>query len=132
MKAEAKLFLMIVPFFVIVAVVYAILTGFEPIGSLGIPLVALLSLMIGGYLSLTSRHIDPRPEDDPEGEIADGAGDQGVFAPWSWWPLFLAIPMAISFLGLAVGWWLVLIGAVLGVVGLVGWVMEASSGTHAH
>jgi hypothetical protein len=131
-KLESKIFLLGAPFFVVVGVIYAIWSDGEPVGTVGIFLVAALVLMVGGYLALTARRIDARPEDNPFAEIDEGAGDQGVYAPWSWWPLAVALPAAITFLGLAVGWWLVAIGSLLGILGLVGWVMEFSRGQHAH
>ncbi|SKC69216.1 cytochrome c oxidase subunit 4 [Krasilnikoviella flava] len=133
MKIEIKLFLFLAPFFVAVGVLYGLFTGFEePVGYLGIPLVGALVAMVGAYLALTARRIDPRPEDDEEGEIEQGAGDQGVYSPWSWWPLVIAAAAAVAFLGLAVGWWVLYIGFILGVIGLVGWVFEFSRGQHAH
>jgi hypothetical protein len=35
-------------------------------------------------------------------------------------------------LGVVIGWWLVIIGAGLGVVALTGWVFEYYRGEHAH
>jgi hypothetical protein len=132
-KIEIKLFLFLAPFFVVVGVVYGLLSDFsEPVGYLGLPLVGALMAMVGAYLALTARRIDARPEDDEEGEIEQGAGDQGVYSPWSWWPLAIAAAAAVAFLGLAVGWWVVYIGFALGVIGLVGWVFEFSRGQHAH
>ncbi|KQR16388.1 cytochrome c oxidase subunit 4 [Cellulomonas sp. Leaf334] len=132
MKLETKLFLYGVLFFVPVGLIYAWWSGGEAVGTVGIPLVGGLVGMIGAYFALLSRRIDDRPEDDPLGEIEQGAGDQGVFSPWSWWPLVLGISGAITFAGLAVGWWLSYIGIALGVIGLVGWVFEFSRGQHAH
>jgi len=132
MKIEYKLFLYGVIFFLPVGLIYGIWSDWEPTGSLGIPLVAALVGMIGAYFRLLSRRIDPRPEDDPEAEIAQGAGDQGVYSPWSWWPLVIAAAAALAFLGMAAGWWIAYIGAALGVIGLVGWVFEFSRGQHAH
>ncbi|WP_425956866.1 cytochrome c oxidase subunit 4 [Xylanimonas sp. McL0601] len=133
MKTETKLFLYLAPFFVVVGVIYGFVTGWgEPVGFLGMPLLGGLVAMVGAYLALTARRIDPRPEDDEHGEIADGAGDQGVYAPWSWWPLVIGAAAALAFLGLAVGWWVLYLGFVLGVIGLVGWVFEFSRGQHAH
>ncbi|MEN0129644.1 MAG: cytochrome c oxidase subunit 4 [Brevundimonas sp.] len=132
MKLETKLFLYGVLFFVPVGVIYGVWSDGEPVGMLGIPLVGGLVGMIGAYFALLSRRIDPRPEDDEHGEIEQGAGDQGVYAPWSWWPLAIGAAAAIAFLGLAVGFWLTGIGVVLGVIGLVGWVFEFSRGQHAH
>ncbi|MGW6129988.1 cytochrome c oxidase subunit 4 [Cellulomonas sp. NPDC055163] len=132
MKIEAKLFLYGILFFVPVGVIYAVWSDGEPVGTLGIPLVGGLVGMIGGYLALLARRIDARPEDDPLGEIEQGAGDQGVYSPWSWWPLAIALAAALVFAGLALGWWLVGLGALLGMVALVGFVFEFSRGQHAH
>lgn len=132
MKIEAKLFLYGIVFFVPIGLIYAVWSDGEPVGTLGIPLVGGLVGMIGGYLALLARRIDARPEDDPFGEIEQGAGDQGVYSPWSWWPLAIALAAAVVFAGLALGWWLVYVGVVLGVVALVGFVFEFSRGQHAH
>ncbi|WNB87513.1 cytochrome c oxidase subunit 4 [Cellulomonas sp. ATA003] len=132
MKTESRTFLYMTPWFLLVAVVYALWSGFEPVGSLALLLTAGLSLMIGAYFAALVRRIDARPEDDPNGDIEQGAGDQGVFSPWSWWPLAIAAAAAVVFLGLAVGWWLVYVGSALGMLALVGWVFEFSRGQHAH
>ncbi|MCF4122558.1 cytochrome c oxidase subunit 4 [Antribacter sp. KLBMP9083] len=133
MKNETRLFLAGAPLFVLAGVVYGYMTEWqEPVGYLGMPLVGALVAMIGAYLALTARRIDDRPEDDPNGNIEDGAGDQGVYAPWSWWPLAIGAAAAIAFLGLAVGWWVLYFGLAIGVVGLTGWVFEFSRGQHAH
>ena len=132
MKFETKLFLYGVLFFVPVGVIYGVWSDGEAVGMLGIPLVGGLVGMIGAYFALLSRRIDPRPEDDEHGEIEQGAGDLGVYAPWSWWPLAIGAAAAIAFLGMAVGFWLTGIGVILGVIGLIGWVFEYSRGQHAH
>lgn len=132
MKIETRLFVYMSPFFVTVAVIYGFWSNWEPVGTACLLLTGGLSAMIGAYLAMTAARIDDRPEDDPHGEIDQGAGDQGVYAPWSWWPLVLAGTSAICFLGLAVGWWVFYIGAALAVIGLVGWVLEYSRGVHAH
>ncbi|NTW40032.1 MAG: cytochrome c oxidase subunit 4 [Cellulomonadaceae bacterium] len=132
MKLEARLFGALTPFFAIVALIYGWFSGFEAVGTGALILTAALVGMIGFYLSMLSRRIDARPEDDPFAEVADGTGELGVFSPWSWWPLVLASGAAVSFAALAIGWWLLGIGAVIGAIGLVGWVLEFSRGQHAH
>ena len=132
MKLETRLFALGVLFFVPVGLIYAYFSHGEPMGTVGLPLLGGLVGMIGAYFALLSRRIDPRPEDDELAEISEGAGDQGVFSPWSWWPLVIGLAAAVAFLALAVGFWLLVIAAPLAVVGLVGWVFEFSSGQHAH
>jgi hypothetical protein len=132
-KIEAWIFGAGVFFFVPVALVYGFLTDWnEPVGLLGVLLMAGLSGMIGGYLGFTAKRVGPRPEDRNDAEIHEGAGEQGHFSPWSWWPLVLGLAAAGGFLGLAVGWWIVFIAAGLALVALVGWVFEYSRGDHAH
>jgi Cytochrome c oxidase subunit IV len=132
-KIETTLFAAGAFFFIPLAIIYGIVTSWhEPVGAAALLLTGGLSLLIGLFLAITSRRIDPRPEDDPSADISEGAGDQGVFAPYSWWPLPLAFAGALVFAGLAVGWWLVAIGMVLGSIALVGWVYEFYRGEHAH
>ncbi|WP_435300246.1 cytochrome c oxidase subunit 4 [Timonella sp. A28] len=133
MKIEANLFNLLTPFFLVVAVVYGLVTDWnEPVGVVCLLLTAGLVVMVGWYLHATAKKIDARPEDDPDGEISQGAGSMGFFSPWSWWPVVLAGAAAVAFLGLALGWWIFGIGAVLAVIALVGWVFEYSRGNHAH
>lgn len=132
LRPEAFLFLGGALFFGVVGTIYGLLTAWEPVGSTALYLLAGLGGLVGVYLAVLGNRIDPRPEDDPHGEIADAQGEVGVFSPWSWWPLVLGIATALVFLGLAVGFWLSGIGLVVGVIGLVGQLFEFSRGQHAH
>ena len=79
-----------------------------------------LTLIIGSFFSFVSRRIDARPEDRPDAEIAEGAGELGFFSPGSYWPVGLAAAAAVTGFGLAFAQiWLVLIGIVM-VLGMVG------------
>jgi hypothetical protein len=127
------MFLLIGVFFVIAATVYGFMVEWhEHVGYLALALVAGLCFLIGTYLYYTGKRVGPRPEDRVDAEIHEGSGEQGHFSPWSWWPLVLGIAAAVSFLGVAVGWWILFLGAGLGVIALIGWVYEYSRGDHAH
>lgn len=133
MKVESYLFLGGAPLFLVFAIVYASVTGWnEPVGAAALFLTFGMSLLIGAYLAYTARHIDARPEDNPYGEIAEGAGELGEFAPYSWWPLCIAASGVGLFAGVAIGWWLVAIGALFAAISVVGWVFEFYRGEHAH
>ena len=133
MKVEAWFFGGGGPLFLVFAVVYGSVTDWnEPVGAACLFLTAGLATLIGAYLGYTARHIDARPEDDPFGEIAEGSGELGEFAPYSWWPLAAASGAAILFAGLAIGWWLVYIGVGMSAVGVIGLVYEFYRGEHAH
>ena len=64
MSIETKLFGSGVLVFIPVGIWYAIWSDGEAVGTTGLFLTGGLAAMIGGYLWLTSRRIDPRPEDD--------------------------------------------------------------------
>ena len=69
-------------FFIPLAIIYGIVTNWhEPVGAAALFLTGGLALLIGLFFWITSRRIDPRPEDDPNADISEGAGEQGVFAP---------------------------------------------------
>ena len=130
MKVEGWLFAAGFFFFAISAVIYGLLSE-EPVGTVALAFTAGLAFLIGYYLLFTARRIDPRPEDSKTAEIVDGAGELGFYSPHSWWPLAVAGAAAISFLGVAVGWWLFIIGAGAGVLAVIGLVFEYYRGEPA-
>ena len=132
MRVTIVMLTVLTGFFLLVGTVYGFWSGGEAVGLGALLLCAGLAGMIAFYLAVAERRSGTIPEDDPYGEIADGAGEQGTFAPWSWWPLVLALGAALSFAALAIGWWFLVIGAAVGIVGLIGWVFEYSRGIHAH
>ncbi|NAZ84861.1 cytochrome c oxidase subunit 4 [Kineococcus indalonis] len=133
MKPETWLFSGGILFFLPVAFVYGLLTQWDEwVGFIALLLTGGLAVLIGTYLFITARRIDSRPEDDLRADITEGAGEQGFFPPFSWWPLYLAGAGAIAFAGVAVGWWLWIIGMAFTVPIIVGWVFEHYAGEHAH
>ena len=132
MKIEYKLFIVVAAFFAPVGVVYGIApTGPSPWGLSRCCSAQGLGGMIAFYLWATGRRLPERPEDNPGGEIAEFEGEYGFFSPHSWWPLPLAAAAAMCFLGVAIGWWLFIIGAAFGVVALIGWTFEYYTGDDA-
>ncbi|WP_299445227.1 cytochrome c oxidase subunit 4 [uncultured Phycicoccus sp.] len=136
MRAMEKIGILLGVFAGAVAVLYWAWTsstelGVEWVGVLGLILAALLGFMIAWYLWMTRRRLDRDPSDDPLGEIDEIQGEYGFFSPHSWQPLFLAGSAAIIFLGLAVGWWLVIIGVFFAVPAVVTWTFEYWKGPHA-
>lgn len=133
MKAEANVFLLPGAFFLLVAIVYGVLTDFQELaGFPAILISAALAFMVGIYFRmLTKRHGD-RPEDREEATISEEPGDQGLYAPWSWWPFVVALGCALAFVAMAVGWWVMVPAAIVATIGLVGWVFEYSTGRFAH
>jgi hypothetical protein len=130
-KAEAWIFGALTIFCALVTPVYWFMSK-DPTGTTALVLTFFLVLMIGGYLALIARRIDPRPEDKAEGEIAEGAGELGFFPPQSKWPLFVAMTFCLVILGPVFGWWLMVLGFLFGAYTLTGLVYEYYRGDHAH
>jgi len=132
MKIEYKMFGVIGVFFFVVGSIYGIFSNWEePVGSVALYLSGGLCALIGGFLWWTGRKIDLRPDDDPFGEQGDVEGDYGFFSPHSWWPLFLGASLALVALGLAVGWWLVMLAVPFVALAAIGWVFEYFHGENS-
>jgi heme A synthase len=131
MKAEAWIFVVCTIFFVLVAPAYWFLS-YDWTGTSALVMTALLTGLVSFYLGFHASRMEPRPEDRLEGEIADGAGELGFFPPYSWWPLWCALTLGVIVLGVVIGWWMVIIGGVLGAVALSGFVFEYYRGEYAH
>ncbi len=133
MKAEAWIFGATTIFVAVVAPLYWFMSN-DWTGTTALVMTALLTGMVTAYLGYHAKQMDEgRPEDRSEAEIADGAGELGFFPPYSWWPLWCALPLAVMAYSVALtAWWLFIIGATLGAVALCGWVFEYYRGEHAH
>ncbi|HEX4358435.1 MAG: hypothetical protein QOI50_695 [Pseudonocardiales bacterium] len=114
MKVESRIFEICTAFFFLCAIVYGLLSH-EAVGIVGLTLTGGLSLIIGTYFRFVSRRLETRPEDNPDAEISDGAGEVGFFSPGSYWPIGLAAGAAL--VGISVAYWmiwaLVISGAIL-------------------
>ena len=131
MKVEAYLFLGCATFFGASDIVYWQFSK-DPTGTTALALAVALAFLTGFYVLFTGRRLPVRPEDTPEGEIDEGVGELGFFSPHSWWPLFVGLAAALAALGVAIGWWLFLIGALSLVFSVIGFVFEYYRGHYAH
>jgi uncharacterized membrane protein len=131
MKFEGSLFIGCAVFFGATDIVYWYFSK-DPTGTTALALSVGLAFLIGFYLLFTGRRLPPRPEDNPEGEIAEGAGELGFFSPHSWWPLYVGLAAALAALGVAIGWWLFLIGLLFTFLTVIGFVFEYYRGSYAH
>jgi hypothetical protein len=138
MKTNASLFWILGAFFILADGIYTVWslidTGVvEWVGTVGIALTGILSFFIAFYLGRAHAALGGElPEDLLDANIEDGDAEQGFFSPWSWWPVMLAASAALVFLGVAIGFWIAIIGAVVVVVSLIGWQYEYYRGYFAH
>lgn len=131
MRKEFWVFLFCAVFFGLISPVYWV-TSHEMVGTVAFIMSALLFSMTSFYLFFVSREIPPRPEDRFDGEVADGAGELGFFPPYSWWPFYCGLALAVLMLGIVFGWWLFILTLPIAAMALMGWVFEYYRGTHAH
>lgn len=96
LRVETWIFIALTGFFLLAAIIYAILAPTEPVGIVALFLTTGLTFIIGTFLWFISRRLEEaRPEDNDDAEIADGAGDVGFFSPGSYYPFFLAACVAL-------------------------------------
>lgn len=146
MGTNTRLFWVIAGFFFFADAVYitwSLLVSAQPanqiapriewVGAIAFGLCGILASLIAFYLGRvhSSQNGVELPEDRGDALIEEGAGEQGHFSPWSWWPLMLAASLALVVLGLAVGPWISFIGAGILAVSIVGWVYEYYRGYFA-
>ncbi|WP_007024922.1 cytochrome c oxidase subunit 4 [Saccharomonospora iraqiensis] len=139
MKVEARVFDIVAIFALVVAIVYAVLTGsmtrdgVEPIGTVALLLSGGLALLVGSYFRFVARRIEPRPEDHEDAEISDGAGDLGFFSPGSYWPVGVAAGAALVGIGLAFMYtWLIVLSGIALLIAIGGLVFEYHTGPGHH
>ena len=131
MKFEGSLFIGCAIFFGAADIVYWYFSK-DPTGTTALALSVALAFLTGFYLLFTGRRLPERPEDNPDGEIVQGTGELGFFSPHSWWPLYLGLAAGLAALGVAIGWWLFLIGLLAIFLTTIGFVFEYYRGIYAH
>jgi protein-S-isoprenylcysteine O-methyltransferase Ste14 len=131
MKFEGSLFIGCAIFFGATDIVYWYFSK-DPTGTTALALSVALAFLTGFYLLFTGRRLPERPEDSPDGEIEQGTGELGFFSPHSWWPLYVGLAAALAALGVAIGWWLFLIGLLALFLTTIGFVFEYYRGVYTH
>src|SRR3954452_14694145 len=140
MRANAILFWILAAFFLLSAVVYTAWNlidpmhgKVEPVGTVALLLSTILAAFIAFYIGRShSSQGGELPEDRLDANIDDGDPELGHFSPWSWWPVILAGAIGLVTLGIAIGYWIALIGGVVLVISLVGWTYEYYRGNFSH
>lgn len=139
MHIEARLFEFVAGFFIVVAVLYGVLTalfatgGEEWAGTTALALTGGLALIVATFFRFVARRIDTRPEDYEGAEISDGAGELGFFSPHSWWPILVALSASVTAVGVAL-WltWLIAAGVMFVLASVAGLIFEYYVGPEKH
>lgn len=128
MRVEGVVFAGISVFLFVTDVVYWYLSH-DPTGTTALAVSSGLAFVIGYFLLYTARRIPPRPEDRANADVSDGAGDVGFFSPGSYFPIICAGAVSIVGFGVVFGPWLMVIGAVALIGGVVGMLFEYYAGS---
>lgn len=139
MHIEARLFEFVAVFFLVVTVLYGVLTaifavgGVEWAGTTALALTTGLALIVATFFRFVARRLDTRPEDYEGAEISDGAGELGFFSPHSWWPIMIALSGSVTATAMAL-WlpWLIVAGVVFILATVAGLVFEYYVGPEKH
>ena len=114
-------------FFAIIGIVYWF-TSYEDAGFLMLVGSALLGLLPGSYYLWWSYKMKPQFNDDPEGEIAEGAGAIESFPGSSIWPFLLGMGAMFAAMTFVFGLWLAPIAAALIISAAIGVTVESRRG----
>ena len=109
MRIEAILWTGTAIFFAALATIYLAVGG-DAAGSSLLLIAVAFGALVGAWLWNWTRRHPPRAEDRSDADMADEAGELGIFVTNSWRPIALAAGATIAMLGLAIGPWLTLIG----------------------
>jgi hypothetical protein len=127
MKVESYVLLFVGIFFGLVGAVYWLLSH-EDAGSVMLLGTFLLGGVPGGYYLWWSHRMSPRPSDNPEASVEDGAGVVGAFPASSVWPFVLGLGATFVALAFVFGVWTLAVGLFLAIAALVGVVYESRRG----
>lgn len=115
---ESRVFLGIGTVVAVMAVIY-LTTAYESAGSVMLILAAALSFVCGGYLLF---HL--RRSDAPQPELEDR--DHAPYLPHaSIWPFWIGVAAFLITNGLILGTWFIVPGALLLLIGMVGFVSQS-------
>jgi len=143
MRVEALFLLFLGVFFALVGTVYWF-WGYEDGGTTMLAGTALLGFLPGSYYFFWHKRFEgnkfffwgethgagPRPSDNDEASISEGAGDIDSFPNSSIWPFVLGMGAFFCVLALVFGMWLIFIGASLILTALTGVTVESRRGGH--
>jgi cytochrome c oxidase subunit IV len=114
-------------FFGIISLIYWFYS-YEDAGFLMLIGSALLGLLPGSYYLWWSYKMKPRPDDDPDATMADGAGPVDSFPGSSIWPFLLGMGAMFAVLTFVFGLWLAPLAAALIVSAAIGATVESRRG----
>lgn len=126
MKVEWRLFAGAGAFLLTTMTIYWF-ASYEEAGTVLLGLAMAAVLMVAGWLLFQSGRVGLRPEDRGDASPDEGAAVLGYFPTSSVWPFVIGCGAVVMAVALAFGVWLAMTGAVIVVVGIVGYAVEANN-----
>ena len=130
MKVGGIIFAIGAAFFILISGVYWLVSR-DPIGTTALALCGGLAILVAFYVLYTSKRLSPMPEDRMDAEIDEADPEYGFYSPHSWWPLFLGFACVVVVFGLVFAVWLIVLGVVLLMLSIIGWMFEYYRGDFA-
>jgi hypothetical protein len=123
-RVESLFYLGVTAFFIVIGTIYWF-TSYEDAGTTMLAASSLLGLLAGGYLFIQSRKYPPRAQDRPDATLEEGAGPVDEFPAPSIWPFVFALGSVVFATGFIFGIWVILPGAAILGLGLVGMILQS-------
>lgn len=117
-------------FFLGVAGIYFYLSRDE-IGTTALVMTGGLAFLVAFYILYTNKRLDGLPEDRSNAEIDEADPEYGFYSPHSWWPLPVGFASMLVALGFIFAAWLVVLGVMVLMVAVIGWLFEYYRGAFA-
>jgi len=129
-KVEGRIFALGAIFFLAVSGIYWYFSR-DPIGTTALAMSGGLAIIVAFYVLYTAKRVFPRPEDRFEAEIDEADPEYGFFSPHSWWPLMVGFGAFVTAIGLIFAVWMIVLGVVVLMLAIIGWMFEYYRGDFA-
>ena len=117
-------------FFLVVGGIYFFVSRDE-IGTTALVMTGGLAFLVAFYILYTNKRLDGLPEDRANAEIDEADPEYGFYSPHSWWPLPVGFASMLIALGFIFAAWLAVLGIVVLMVAVIGWLFESYRGAFA-
>ncbi|MGA1481855.1 MAG: cytochrome c oxidase subunit 4, partial [Candidatus Nanopelagicales bacterium] len=103
----------------------------DAIGTTALVMTGGLAFLVAFYVLYTNKRLDGLPEDRANADIDEADPEYGFYSPHSWWPLPVAFAAMMIALGFIFAVWLAVLGVMVLLVAVIGWVFEYYRGAFA-
>ena len=117
-------------FFLLVGGIYYYVSGDE-IGTTALVMTGSLAFLVAFYILYTNKRLDGLPEDRANAEIDEADPEYGFYSPHSWWPLPVGFGAMLIALGFIFAAWLAVLGVLVLMLAVIGWLFEYYRGAFA-